>query len=426
MAAIPGSCRTLNGSVKCTGSLGLLQSGAVDVHTFPIAINSLDSASSVIDVIETGYETLYAIGTVFPEHLIQNHSSKVVKSIVSTVEIDSTVFFLIPILILITWIGLTFSDWIRVERETSLRMVFHMARVNRVKTTRPWDQVLMRVIECTLRQPNFSSKWFHEVFPRSLLVSVFLFVCMLFTIVYCNLIGSELTLEDPIERMDTLAQFSESNRSIIPEPSGILQTLIKSQRNQMEILRLFKERIPACYMSDKGTTCPQVMSAYVREQKAVYISSHYYHKIHQRFHCMMVVNSLGKKGTGGKPVNRYYVSRETFLPMLLTYVSGKNIDPRVRDKFKSMFRSFSEQGIHVAHQSFVPQLISQGLTSPDRQLMVDACIRNKLLHIWNQESQQTDISLDSIEGSLFVMIGIFACAVIALVIEGKIGKNMQK
>ena len=116
-------------------------------------------------------------------------------------------------------------------------------------------------------------------------------------------------------------------------------------------------------------------------------------------------------------MNRYHVSRETFLPMLLTCVSRKNIDPRVKDKFKSMFRSSSEHGLHVAHRSFVPQLMSQGLTPPDRQLMVDACIRNKLLDIWNQESQQAD----SIERSLFVKHGICTCAVIE-----KIGENMQK
>ena len=179
-----------------------------------------------------------------------------------------------------------------------------------MKTTGLWDHVLMRVIECTFKQPNFSSKWSYEVFPRSLLVSFFLFFCMLFIIVYCNLTGTELTLEDPIPRMDTLAQLSESNRSIIPETSRILRTLIKGQtnhtgilellknhtrilellKNHTGILRLLKERIPVCYMSDQGTTCPRVMRAYVREQKAVYISSHYHHKINGRVHCMMVVN----------------------------------------------------------------------------------------------------------------------------------------
>lgn len=97
----PRSCKeTPNGNIECNGALKLLQENSVDVHTYPIPIKLFDPVPSVVDVIETGFEILQAIWSLFPANS-NFYTKDVIKSMTGTVEISSPISSLILLFILI-------------------------------------------------------------------------------------------------------------------------------------------------------------------------------------------------------------------------------------------------------------------------------------------------------------------------------------
>ena len=414
----------------------LLQENVVDVHTYPFPIDSIGPVSSILDVIVTGFETIQAIGTIFPSDLDTNRS-QVVNSILGTVKLDLFTILLLISFFLLTWFGLMISLIVNNSKRT-LELIakdendgkkIHMNRIRRCnfngrknqfdrnegrKSQRANFDILMRLIEASLRQPNFNSKLFPGSTAFSLL-TLFLLFSMHFMIVYGNMFSTELIVEDPIPRMDTIDQLERTNLSIIPEVSGLLQQLIKSQKDHSRELKLIKDRIPDCLMTDDTKKCSQdnAFDKDVIEQRAVTVQSLYYHKVTERFLCIKA-NVMAE--IDGK-INRYYVSKEKFLPMLLIYVGRKNLPIKIKKRFKFLFTIFQENGLELAHQAMIPPLSSRPAASSDEQPEIEACLRNKFLDTMSQGLEQSSVSLKLFIQVAVFCIKIFASALICLIGE---------
>ena len=283
------------------------------------------------------------------------------------------------------------------------------------KSQRANFDILMRLVEASLRQPNFNPKRFPGLIAFSLL-TLFLLFSMYFMIVYGNMFSTELIVEDPIPRMDTIDQLERTNLSIIPEVSGLLQQLIKSQKDHSRELKLLKDRIPDCLMTDNDTEkCSQhdALEKDVVEQRAVIVQSLYYHKITERFSCI----KAGIMAEIDGKINRYHVSKEKFLPMLLVYVGRKNLPIKIKKRFKFLFTMFQENGLELAHQAMIPPLSSRPAAASDEQPEIEACLRNKFLDTMSQGLEQSSVSLKLFIQVAIFCIKIFGSALICLIGE---------
>ena len=441
------------------GALRLLQEGIVDVHTYPFPINSIASMPSEIEVIQTGFETIQAIGTIFPPDLDRG-GDKVVKSMLGMVNVDIPTIILAITFFLLTWVGLSFAMKIKslpvreprvIRIKVGIRPVDHMYRLNL--------DIGMRLVEDALKQPNFNPIRFTGSIP-SFLVGLFLLFTMYFMIVYCNMFSTELIVENPIPRIDTLEQLEQSNRTVVPESSGLLQQLIKSQKVHSPVLKLLKQRIPECFMIEKGderkvdmtrcerkipecfmiekrderkvdmTRCERKGVIYpdLIEQRAVQVQSVYYHKITERFSCIAKRTNWNQSSdhAPNQRINRYYVSKEKFLPMLLMYVARRNLPMPIRGRFKFLFTSFSEHGLEIAHQGFIPQLATGAMAGKDQQAGIDACVRNKFLESKNEGLEQSSINLESLIDVALLCSRIMTCALVCLIGEIFYRKCMRR
>lgn len=432
-----GSCIKSKDEPECTGALKLLEENIVDVHTYPFPIGSIDPVISILDVITTGFETIQAIGTIFPSDLHTN-GSKVVNSILGTVKVDLLTILLLISLFSLTWFGLVISLIVNnskrnlelIAKDENSGKKIHMNRIRRHsfdgrnnrnnrdeerrsqsdrseerRSQRASLDILMRLIEASLRQPNLNSNLFPGLIALSLLTQ-FLFLSMYFMIVYGNMFSTELIVEDPIPRIDTIDQLEKKNLSIIPEVSGLLQQLIKSQKEHSREVKLLKDRIPDCLMTDNAERCSQddALDKEVIEQRAVMVQSLYYHKVTERFSCI----KAGVMAEIDGKVNRYYVSKEKFLPMLLIYVGRKNLPIKIKRRLKFLFTMFQENGLELAHQAMIPPLSSRLAASSDEQPEIEACLRNKFLDTMSQRLEQSSVSL-----KLFIQIAILSIKILA-------------
>lgn len=408
-----------------------MKENLVDIPTSPFSIDSLSPASSFIEYIYPKFESLQAIGSVFPETIKINVGRNLDKSITSTVNVTSTVTTLLLLLSFLTFIGLNLCQSIehRKSRMKSRTIIVHHFKVTgkRKSFSLHFIQKLEKIsrtcidcikldtithlVECFLKQPNFNSS--ENSFFKSFLIASYLFFCMFLSFVYCNMFGSELMIENPIPKLDTINQLKESNLSVIPEASGLLQQLIKSQKEHSNVLNIIKQRIPECYLSGEQNEaterCLLTSSQKVTNQKAVYIQSLYYHRIYERMRCA--------RSEYKNSVNRYYVSKETFLPILQVYIGRKNMSDMVKKRFKFIFVHTFENGLDIHHRKLVPFLITSIIGISDEQSEIESCLGNRFLDTLSTESEQTSINIASLLDIILICVKIFFSAFITLIVE---------
>lgn len=401
----PGYCTPskISGNLSCTGAFNLLKNNLVDVHIYPFPIDSISPYTPIVDVVDTAFETIQAVGSLFSQSVTNGQNAENRNDFTTTVDVDGLVYILISLLIFITWTGLCLSIYNPKTKKDIKRHRRQRSSPNIPVST--YTNILWRLLEGVMKHPNLECKILRTMTMRRFFTSNLLFFFMFIFIVYCNMFGSNLTIDDPISRIDSLDAVTKLNLSIVPESSGVLQQLIRSlpasriDTPEIRILELIKSRMHYCYNSQKQNVCNKTrLSQDVYRRRAVFIQSLYYHKIVERTYCVPDYDYFGITYPGGD-MNRYHISKEKFLPLLLVYIGSKETNAEVRRRFKFAFTVVREYGLENAHQRIVPGLVTQFRAKDSKeQTDVEHCLRNRFLDHANdhQTPEQSDVSVASI------------------------------
>ena len=383
-----GNCSHLHSNViHCDGALGAFQSSHADFYTLPIPLILLDGLDSVIKLGPAAGQLSHTMGSVPPVT-----SSKLGDlDLLDTVSADAysiALFFAMPVVTL--FINYLYQKMALVYRGVSKSH----CKLDNGPTV--WN----KLVRMLLNQPDYSPGGS----TMKLVILLCLFATYFVTTVYLSMFGSDLTVTDGVTLLDTLAQFNESNMFVMYDEVSLTREIVFGSND--EISRVFQSKTfpdkPRWKMAEY-----KIGQRALANQEAIMLANLGYQLYFAGSYCLyqMVENAITS------PINRYHVSKDTFMPTVTSYVYGHNITTELKRRLDSILEHYNEHGID-AHQSTIkPQIAFFAFSGSEAPWQ---CYQKKEV---KEESFPVSASLRVLRKTLLISIGISAVSCVALILE---------
>lgn len=383
-----GNCSHLYANaIHCDGALGAFQSSHADFYTLPIPLILLDGLDGIIKIGPTADQLSHTMGSVPPV----TSSELGNLDLLDTVSADAysiTLFFAMPVVTL--FINYLYRKIALVYRDVS-------------KSHRKLDNgptVWNKLVRMLLNQPDYSP----DSSTMKLVILLCLFATYFVTTVYLSIFGSDLTVTDGVTLLDTLVQFNESSMFVMYDEVSLTRDIVF--RSDDEISRVFQSKTFPGKPQWKMTEYKIGQRALVN-QEAIMLASLKYQLYFAGSYCLyqMVENQIVS------PINRYHVSKDTFMPTVTSYVYGHNISTELKRRLDSVLERYNEHGIE-AHQSTIkPQIAFLAFSGSEAPWQ---CYQKKEV---KEGSFPVSASLSVLRKTFLISIGMSAVSCLALLLE---------